>query len=61
MKHHPEWFNRIVDLLMNKKLSIEIVESLAFILSYALHHHVHDLTDDQLATIIALLNSNDFN
>jgi hypothetical protein len=61
MKHHPEWINRLVDLLMNKKLSIEIVESLAFILSYALHHHVHDLNEDQLATIIALLNSNDLN
>jgi hypothetical protein len=61
MKYHPALLNRLVDLLMNKKLSIEIVESFAFIIAYALHHRLHDLHEDQIMTLLSLLDDNHLN
>lgn len=55
MKRSHAMMNRIVDLLMNKKLSIDIVESFAFIISYALAHGEHDLPYEKLATLLQLI------
>ncbi len=61
MKKVSDWLQRrLIDLLSNEKLSLELIESFAYVIAYAIEHEFHELSEKEKAALLAAINGEDW-